>query len=642
MDVTQEYIADTDDAFQINIDPLEYTNLGSPPFPHTPSYNGSYHNSPYSNHSELSFTGEQESFGLFEDEPAGGISVPDYDPAEYDPPQSSLLMFNDNGEYLPGAYDHAQLSSVPVSQRPDPRSAPYDYSSPSSNDSGEDANNNNNNNNMNAHRSRASSISSNPHISPSPRMDVAQSFENMTFRSPNWGTDPLPRDRPTSPNMQKPQSPPRLLMPDDEHAVHGAGGFTPPTINAPEGDGVGPRLHIVPATPVSGGGAGSAGAGPSFQSGLETLHQGTSLGGGQASQGGGAQGGFQDEYSSQNPSQSGYDFRSGGDPSSSSSAANANNANPNNGSPFLSGRQRRKSDTAWDESGGASSSFIGQMGNIGSALDDSGGDPHAHAQGSPHRNSFGSHGTTHPHPHQAHHPQLNAGFSFGPPAGSAGLGLGLSGGGDNGFLSPEFGLMGAGAGGGLRRAKSDSGRMGMGHRGSRSEDLRLPSTNHLDVDFGGRGGGGNQFLSPVEPPPAIRAAGRHAAGLGMGGGGGHGGHYRSVSSGGGSVRSERGFGGGGGFEYPGNGGGGAEPLGLGLGMGGGGYPGDGGAGGGGGGRIGSGGRGHGHGRSWSNASSARASPYPSPNVSPAPGYSELPEDGVEAERDDDTHEQGVA
>ncbi|KAJ7704734.1 hypothetical protein B0H16DRAFT_1394219, partial [Mycena metata] len=25
--------------------------------------------------------------------------------------------------------------------------------------------------------------------------------------------------------------------------------------------------------------------------------------------------------------------------------------------------------------------------------------------------------------------------------------------------------------------------------------------------------------------------------------------------------------------------------------------------------------------------SARASPYPSPNVSPAPGYSELPEDG---------------
>ncbi|KAJ7745706.1 hypothetical protein B0H16DRAFT_1321719, partial [Mycena metata] len=152
------------------------------------SHNGSSHNSPYSNHSELSFTGEPESFGLFEDEPAGGITVLDYDPSEYDATHSSLLMFNDNGEYLPGAYDHSQISSVPVAQGPDPRTAPYDYSSPSSNNSGED------NNNNNTHRSRASSISSNPHISPSPRMDVAQSFENMTFHSPNWGTDPLPRD----------------------------------------------------------------------------------------------------------------------------------------------------------------------------------------------------------------------------------------------------------------------------------------------------------------------------------------------------------------------------------------------------------------------------------------------------------------
>ncbi|KAJ7036285.1 hypothetical protein C8F04DRAFT_483506 [Mycena alexandri] len=227
MDGSQEYIADADDGFQISIDPLDYTTLGSPPFPHTPSYNGSYHNSPYSNHSELSFSGEQESFSLFEDEPAGGIAARDYDPAEYDPPQSSLLMFNDNGEYVPGAYDPAQISAVPVAHAPDARGGPYDYSSPSSNDSGDD----NNNSTMNAHRSRASSISSNPHISPSPRMDVAQSFENMSFRSPNWGTDPLPanaaRERPTSPNMQKPQSPPRLLMPDDEHA-HAPGGFTPP------------------------------------------------------------------------------------------------------------------------------------------------------------------------------------------------------------------------------------------------------------------------------------------------------------------------------------------------------------------------------------------------------------------------------
>ncbi|KAJ6610730.1 hypothetical protein B0H10DRAFT_1811094 [Mycena sp. CBHHK59/15] len=276
----RDYIAEVDfqppspDNFHISLDPgpespyqsFEYTNLGSPPFPHTPSYNGSYHNSPYSNHSELSFGGEQESFGLFEDEPAGGISVPDYDPSEYDPPQSSLLMFNDN-EYMPTPYDHAQLSSVPVAPGPDHRTgAPYDYSSPSSNgggDSGEEG----------KRRSRASSISSN-HISPSPRLDVAQSFENMTFRSPNWGTDPLPRDRPVSPHPQKPQSPPRLLMPDSGSTS--GSGFAPPTINAPEGDGgvVGPRLHIVPATPVSGGGAASTAV--PFQTSLETLHQGES------------------------------------------------------------------------------------------------------------------------------------------------------------------------------------------------------------------------------------------------------------------------------------------------------------------------------------------------------------------------------
>lgn len=47
-------------------------------------------------------------------------------------------------------------------------------------------------------------------------------------------------------------------------------------INAPDGDGgfvsSGPQLHIVPATPVSGGGAASQAV--PFQSTLETLHQG--------------------------------------------------------------------------------------------------------------------------------------------------------------------------------------------------------------------------------------------------------------------------------------------------------------------------------------------------------------------------------
>ena len=50
-------------------------------------------------------------------------------------------------------------------------------------------------------------------------------------------------------------------------------------INAPDGDGgfvsSGPQLHIVPATPVSGGGAASQAV--PFQSTLETLHQGKSI-----------------------------------------------------------------------------------------------------------------------------------------------------------------------------------------------------------------------------------------------------------------------------------------------------------------------------------------------------------------------------
>ncbi|KAJ7757753.1 hypothetical protein DFH07DRAFT_919579 [Mycena maculata] len=503
----QDYIADVDfqppspENYHISLDPhdsaFEYSNLGSPPFPHTPSYNGSYHNSPYSNHSELSFTGEQESFGLFEDEPAGGIAVPDYDPSEYDPPQSSLLMFNDN-DYMPGPYDPAHITSVPVPGGPDHRGGgPYDYSSPSSNgggDSGEES----------KRCSRASSISSN-HIAPSPRMDIAQSLGEMNFRSPNWGTEPLPGgNRPGSPHGQKPQSPPRLLMPDNTGGNSGPG-FAPPTINAPEGDGgvVGPRLHIVPATPVSGGGAASTAV--PFQQSLETLHQGSSHNGGQQQTQAWEQASQQDEYRDQGN----YDF--GG------SASNAH-AQPGSGntSPFLfpggMPRSRSKSDTSleppsWD----AGNNFIGQMGNIGSALDDTVSmndvlpgqqqqqqqqgrhvfEQHAPQSGGSTQRGFGSHT---PQP-------LNHGFSFGPPPGSAGL--------DNGFLSPDLGVN-------LRRSKSDAAGRPTHVRQSRSEDIR-PGAHLYPDDF--RGGG--QFLSPVEPPPRI--GGRH---------------YRSASSG--SARSERG------------------------------------------------------------------------------------------------------
>jgi hypothetical protein len=107
-------------------------------------------------------------------------------------------------------------------------------------------------------------------------MNVAQAFDNMAFRSPNWGTErlPLPRSpRAASPllfhmpqqqQQQKPQSP-GDSGPSSQ--------FGPPTINAPEGDGLGagPRLHIVPTTPVSGGGAAGGTGMPGFQ---ETLHRG--------------------------------------------------------------------------------------------------------------------------------------------------------------------------------------------------------------------------------------------------------------------------------------------------------------------------------------------------------------------------------
>ncbi|KAJ7081814.1 krueppel-like factor 16 [Mycena belliarum] len=499
----RDYIADTDyhqpspESFTIALDPqspydLEYSNLGSPPFPHTPSYNGSYHNSPYSNHSELSFPGEQEPFRLFEDEPAGRVSVPDYDPSEYDPPQSSLLMFND-GDYMPSPYDHSQLSSVPVAAGPDPRGS-YDYSSPSSNgggDSGEDS----------KRRSRESSISSN-HISPSPRIDVAQSFENMSFRSPNWGTEPLPRDRPGSPHVQKPQSPPRLLMPDTGSSAGPS--FPPPTINAPEGDGgvLGPRLHIVPATPVSGGGAASSAV--PFQTSLDTLHQDSSQAWDQASQ--------QDEH--QYRDQSNYDFSSHSNNDANAQIRNAPAGHSNAPAPFLypgMARTRSKSDTsleapAWDNG----NSFIGQMGNIGSALDDTismndtlpgpqqqQSPRHAFEHGPPsdgstHRGSFGA---------QAPQPSLNN-FSFGSTPGSAGL--------DGHFLSPDAGVN-------LRRSKSAAERP-THVRQSRSEDIR-PGGHLYPPGDGDFMRSSRQFLSPVEPLPRI---------------GGHR-HYRSASSG--SARS---------------------------------------------------------------------------------------------------------
>ena len=239
-------------------DQFEFSNLQGAAFPHTPSYNGSYHNSPFSGNSELSFGGDGDQFALFDDEGAGL----DYDPAEYDPPSTGGLLMFDNNDFISGqdGSSHVSVSLTPAHIEYS-SSNTFDYSSPSSGgDSIPEAQS----------RSRGSSVSSNQHKS-SPRLDVTQGFENMSFQSPNWGTRALPPpDRSMSP-PNKPQSPPQLMIPGSP-----SGNMypqSPPIINAPDGDGsLGPQLHIVPATPVSGGGGASQPV--PFQTSLDTLHQG--------------------------------------------------------------------------------------------------------------------------------------------------------------------------------------------------------------------------------------------------------------------------------------------------------------------------------------------------------------------------------
>ncbi|KAG5646140.1 hypothetical protein DXG03_004379 [Asterophora parasitica] len=129
--------------------------------------------SPFSSHSDLSFSGDL------------GPLFPDrYDPTDFDNPQASgtLLMFGEYNTY-------------------------YNSPSPSDDD-------------------QASSASSSNF--------VAHSFEALSFNSPSWPPESLPKD----------PSPPRLLMPDQPFVV----------INAPDDqEDLGPSLNIVPATPVDGG-----------------------------------------------------------------------------------------------------------------------------------------------------------------------------------------------------------------------------------------------------------------------------------------------------------------------------------------------------------------------------------------------------
>ncbi|KAF9533969.1 hypothetical protein CPB83DRAFT_417700 [Crepidotus variabilis] len=285
--------------------------LTSPTFPHSPSYNGSYYNSPYSQHSELA---ELDFLTDFPSAPGSGIN-PEYETSEYDAPNSSgngqgnsLLMFSSDTDYMSPPYSGG-AGDVHRGRA----GSPFDHGSPGSSAGGDD-----NNGATHGRHSRASSVAShhNPHLQspspqpqglnyspqpnfhPSPRLDVVNSFGNMSVHTPNWGAQSLPQGG-HSPNVQsqglpqgsqKPLSPPRLSMPPS--MAFESESTAVPTINAPdEGDGHdnngngglrsagngpgGPSFNIVPATPVSGG-VSHARQGVQFQQSLGTLPQGKS------------------------------------------------------------------------------------------------------------------------------------------------------------------------------------------------------------------------------------------------------------------------------------------------------------------------------------------------------------------------------
>lgn len=208
----------------------------SPHFPGTPSYNGSYHNSPYSQVSELDFDSKDESLGLF-DSDLDPLAIPpreDYDPSKYDPPSSTgLLMFDDG--FMSGV-NNSNRVSVSVTPADDAHSPYYDHGSPASSNGGGESGA------ENGRRSPASSVSSHLGIAASPHLD----FNQLHVESPYHRPISIPSEG-ASPQM-KAQSPPVLVIPEP-------GGYQQdqPVIHAPEGDGVGPSLHIVPATPVGGG-----------------------------------------------------------------------------------------------------------------------------------------------------------------------------------------------------------------------------------------------------------------------------------------------------------------------------------------------------------------------------------------------------
>lgn len=239
------------DGNQIDASP----NLGSPydsfdfgpndsHFPHTPSYNGSYQNSPYSINSDLPSFDNDNALDLF-DNPSGITITEEYDPTEYDIPGSGSLLTLDDHRFMSSeAFPHVSITPASAYDRKTPapnESSPFEHGSPASSNGAEDD-----------ARSHASSTSSFRQNNGSPHLEFEQNFESLHFESPAWP----PRNLPSSPPAHKAPSPPQLVIPASPAPSSTGLDAAPPTINAPAGDGMpaGPQLHIVPATPVSGGG----------------------------------------------------------------------------------------------------------------------------------------------------------------------------------------------------------------------------------------------------------------------------------------------------------------------------------------------------------------------------------------------------
>ena len=117
-------------------DSFDYPQETSSHFPHTPSYNGSYQNSPYSVLSELPPTFDNNELGLNHNDWSAPAINDDYDPSDFDVPTSSahnVLSFGDS--YMPSLANNPQVSVTPAEYDD---SATFDHSSPASSNGQED------------------------------------------------------------------------------------------------------------------------------------------------------------------------------------------------------------------------------------------------------------------------------------------------------------------------------------------------------------------------------------------------------------------------------------------------------------------------------------------------------------------------